>query len=330
VVAAVEHPGALPTTFLARCAHRWVLHLHDPIDAAALGATASQVPPAIPGRVFIVAGGMTAQLVEPGRGPTSGLANGRRRVVPRIDIVPAVVPASTLPDGRHGGDMTLLPLGTDFTSGNTCILELPDGEHVMLLGTARSGRSTTLTRLTEAWRSAHPGGRVLAALPRRSLFDHDLADTLLTGPALDLTTLQLPTRTGSSSTPTLVVVDDAELVDDPGGVLASFAAAGHPDHTVVAAGRAEAVRQSYGHWTTVVRRSRIGIVSAGSNDIDGDLIGAVLPRRLPVAPRPGLAWVVQHGVTRLVQVASRPDSTVDGSGARDGQRGPRTSRLATR
>ena len=117
--------------------------------------------------------------------------------------------------------------------------------------------------------------------------------------ARDLTLLEQIHSAG----PVLLVIDDAEAVDDPTGRLAALAAGARPGTSIVATGRADALRQMYGHWTAVVRRSRMGLVFTGGSDLDGDLFGVVLPRRTPIPPRPGLAWVVAGGPPRLVQVA---------------------------
>jgi S-DNA-T family DNA segregation ATPase FtsK/SpoIIIE len=104
----------------------------------------------------------------------------------------------------------------------------------------------------------------------------------------------------------LIAVDDADLVDDIGGALAALAASRRPGLMIVATGKPDSLRQSYGHWTGVVRRSRLGIVAAASNDLDGDLVGVVLPRRLPIPARPGLVWLVSAGDAVLAQVAVDP------------------------
>jgi S-DNA-T family DNA segregation ATPase FtsK/SpoIIIE len=180
-----------------------------------------------------------------------------------------------------------------MADGEPVVAALPDGDHLLVLGGSRTGRSTMLGRLAEAWREAHPTGHVLAVLPRRSLFPGELADEVVGR----VESLVLPTGVD-----VLVVVDDAELVDDPSGVLAA-AAGGRPGRTVVAAGRPDALRQSYGHWTTVLRRSRTGLVASGGSDSDGDLLSATVPRRTPVPARPGLAWLSVQGTVTLVQVA---------------------------
>jgi hypothetical protein len=40
-------------------------------------------------------------------------------------------------------------------------------------------------------------------------------------------------------------------------------------------------------------------------DVDGELLGATLPRRALIPPRPGLAWIIDQDGQRLVQVAAR-------------------------
>jgi len=303
VVATVEHAGVVPATWLARCPNRWVLHVHDPHDAAHLGAAAAFVPPVgTPGRLLVATSGLTAQLVAPGSVPLFGVPGGSTRACTgtdpaSIDIVPTHVPASDLPSAtRHDGG-TALSLGTDFTSGDTCWLHLPDGEHVLVLGGARSGRSATLARLATAWAQAHPHGWVGAILPRRAhgFTSRHLADEVSSDSSL---LHRLP-----DAVPVLLVVDDADSVDDPDGALAALAAGKRPETWVLAAGRPEALRQTYGHWTTVVRRSRTGVVLTGGSELDGDLLGVLLPRRLPVPARPGLAWMVVDHEHRLVQLA---------------------------
>jgi S-DNA-T family DNA segregation ATPase FtsK/SpoIIIE len=214
---------------------------------------------------------------------------------PTISIVPSTVDAATLSRGFASDGLTTLPLGIDFATGGMARLDLPDGEHALVLGGARSGRSTALVRVAAAWQSAHPLGWVGAVLPRRT----SAVDTIAHAFAADVSLLdQLPQHT-----PVLLVIDDAEAVDDAGGRLATLAASGRPGLWIVAAGRPDSLRQMYGHWTTVVRRSRTGLVLTGGSDLDGDLLGVTRPRRTPVPARPGLAWLVTGGPAQLVQVA---------------------------
>jgi len=297
IVATVEHVAAVPASLLARCAHRWVMHLHDAHDGAIVGVSAARVPAAgTPGRLVVAATGLAAQLLLD---TTPSLCRGKQsgRVADRIGIVPSRVSTDSLSRGVASNGVTSLPMGIDFASGGPHTIELPDGEHLLVVGGARTGRSSTLVRIADAWREAHPGGCVAAVTPRRG--------SAVTVPlnAADVSVLDNVPEHGAL----LLVIDDAEMVDDFGGRLAALAAGSRPNTWIVAAGRPEALRQLYGHWTTVVRRSRIGVVLTGGSDLDGDLLGVVLPRRTPIPARPGLAWAVADGRAALAQVALTPD-----------------------
>ena len=289
----IDRVSAIPSSVSAEFGQRWLFHLTDPLDAVALGVAAADVPPPVPGRIFVAAMRLDAQLmfgtVAAGRQAFDG------RLPPPVECLPARVSSSELLISERRGDDSLLSLGLRFTDGQACHIDIPDGEHVLIIGPARSGRSTALQRLVVAWREAYPDGWSCAVTPRRSatLLDEQhrhrsIADIIDDVPP-----------TGR----VLIAVDDAELIDDPDGALAKLAASRRPGLLIVATGKPDSLRQSYGHWTGVIRRSRLGIVSAASNDLDGDLLGATLPRHLPVAARPGLAWMISDGDVELVQVA---------------------------
>jgi S-DNA-T family DNA segregation ATPase FtsK/SpoIIIE len=315
LIVAASRPTAVPAAVIARCAHRWVLHLHDPHDAGPLGVPAARNPMAVPGRVYAIPEGLEAQLALPSRRAPRGAILGGPEAAPiePIDPIPSLVVSDSLLSARPterrvgevsavGGDTDVVALGVDCTTGNTAFLEIPEGEHVLVLGPARSGRSTTLTRVMVAWRTAHPDGTVLAVLPRRSAVDRQQVDHVVQVAELGShPSLISPHASGRRNI--LLLVDDAELVDDPDGLLATLAASRRPGVTIVAAARPDAIRQTYGHWTGVVRRSRLGVVTTGGGDTDGDVLGVVLPRRSPLRPRVGLAWLVDHGHVTLVQVA---------------------------
>jgi hypothetical protein len=99
----------------------------------------------------------------------------------------------------------------------------------------------------------------------------------------------------ANSRPTLLVIDDADAVDDETGVLRSLLDARLPLLTLAIALHPGALRGRYGHWTQEVRRHRTGLALLGGDD-DGDTWGVVLPRRLPLAPAPGRALVVRRGI----------------------------------
>lgn len=296
------HPVRLPAGPLGRCGRRWVLHLHDPADAAMVGVPATHVPVASPGRVWVQELGLEAQLVLPSTGLRS--VDGRRHARTRqdgcaIEPVPASVTDTCLPRGARADGELVLPLGLGLRTGRPVPLVLPEGDHVLVLGGPGSGRSTALAMLATAWRAACPEGRVVAVLPRRSRVDRSLADSVHR--SLHAALNEVPPEGGPA---TLLLVDDAELTDDPTGALAEMIASRRADLTVVAAARGEALRQRYGHWTAPLRAGRIGLVATATAYEDGDLLGAVLPRRAPLPARPGLMWLAHHDGTDLVQVAA--------------------------
>jgi S-DNA-T family DNA segregation ATPase FtsK/SpoIIIE len=204
---------------------------------------------------------------------------------------PAPTPIGALPElvdpvaspavGRRRHDGVELTIGIDAATLRPHVLTVPDGEHLLVLGPARSGRTSTLEALVGAWSDAH---RELGGLVTR--VSGDLGD--------------VPVLAG----PHLVVVDDAARLDDPTGAFSARLDAGEAGLTVFAAGHADALRARFGHWTQVVRRSRRGLVMSASADGDGDLLGLSLPTRPMIAARPGLAWWIADGVSGQIQVVA--------------------------
>ncbi|MEY2417221.1 MAG: segregation ATPase FtsK/SpoIIIE, family, partial [Ilumatobacteraceae bacterium] len=287
---AIDRVAAIPSSVLARFAQRWVFHLTDPLDAVGLGVASADVPGSIPGRIFAASTGLEAQLMV-GRVPLASPADGAFPAI--VECLPAVLHSSDLPPAEQCGDDLLLPIGLRFGDGHVCNLDVPDGEHVLITGPPRSGRSTALQRIVRAWVETNPDGwwRVLA--PRRTMLDQQHRHRSLAAIFDDIPPCGR----------VLIAVDDAELVDDMGGALAALSASRRPGLMIVATGKPDSLRQSYGHWTGVIRRSRLGLVMAASSDLDGDLIGMVLPRSMPIPARPGLVWLVSDGQAVLAQVA---------------------------
>ena len=202
-----------------------------------------------------------------------------RPVPPAIEVLPVMLDAAGI-RGCRDGHGTVLTLGQAAIDLDDARLELPDGEHLLVIGPARSGRSTALAAIAHAWSAANHG--------------------LVT----------VVTRTGSLATiphadgPHLVVVDDAALIDDVDGSFTARLEGREPGLCVVAAVHADAVRSRFGHWTSVIRRSRRGVVMSAAGEGDGDLIGASIPIRPAMPPRPGLGWICADGTVALAQLAT--------------------------
>jgi S-DNA-T family DNA segregation ATPase FtsK/SpoIIIE len=283
-----ERPGAVPSSVLASCADRWLFHLGDASEATACGVPPALVPAGIAGRVVVASTRLEAQLAVVDPAPVTKTGGGPAAV----GVLPRQVRAAELRPGAVNADGELdLVVGVDFETLGPAHLLVPDGEHVLVAGPPRTGRSTALVRLATSWQEAHPDGEVVVISPvRRS----PLASRAGAVAGIGL----LP-----GGSPALVVVDDAERVDDTDGALARLVAERRPGVLVVAAARPDTLRTLYGHWSAVVRRSRTGLLMTGCSDIDGDLFSELLPRTPPIPARPGLAWVIGAGGRSLAQIA---------------------------
>ena len=291
--------GSVPSAMLSQIARRWVFHLADPLEVGALGLKTMVVPMATAGRLFDTSSGCEAQIVARRPRLNSPHADRPLQSHPQLGRLDECIAVAGLPEAAaepSSGDV-LMPIGRNFDDLGYTVMVLASGEHAIVVGPARSGRSTALRTIADRWSTAHPDGWIGCVAPRRS-------SAVVGSVHADLDSLLAATP---ADVPVLVVVDDAELVDDASGAFAARISRRSDHFNVVAAGRAEGLRAGYGHWTTAVRRSRLGLVMAAANDLDGDLLGAILPRRLPIPSRPGLAWLVADGACRLVQIAQALD-----------------------
>jgi S-DNA-T family DNA segregation ATPase FtsK/SpoIIIE len=302
VLTAFTIDGGSTAAAMTPAGERWLFALDDPATARSFGA-GRPVASGTPGRMRIAASGLEAHVVDsaaaiPALATGSsgdGHSGGPSRIgtLPRTVLVGRLRPAGTIAAIAEGD--TIDPAGAvdpdppirSLLIGLACddlapaVLSLPIGDHIFIAGLARTGRSYALARVAAAWVEAAPGGRVVS--PTR---DGDLPPDVV------------PEGAGS---PLLVVVDDAERLDDRDGSMRDLLA--RPGVTIAIAARLDAVRSTYGHWTREVARSRCGLIMTAASEIDGDLLGVTLPRRSLVTARPGLGWLVDGSGHRLVQVA---------------------------
>jgi S-DNA-T family DNA segregation ATPase FtsK/SpoIIIE len=189
------------------------------------------------------------------------------------------------------GDADLAPAG----------LHLGEGDTALVAGPARSGKSTALCHLAGLVASRRPDVAVTAVTLRRSpLSAVNGVARVVTDPSLLVEAVE---AVGAATGPQLVLVDDADAVEDQGGALAGLLQQRRPDVRLVAAGRADVLRSTYGHWTAAVRRSRHGIALRPHPELDGELWQTALPRRGPSWFPPGRGYLVTEGRAELVQVA---------------------------
>ena len=154
-VLTAERPAALPAAFLASCATRWIGRLDDAAEATVCGVAPRVVPRRGPGRFVVARSGLQAQVAHDLDMATAALGPGGP---PPLGALPATV--TIAPGGSLAGGDAELVIGVDFESLGPAVLAVPDGEHVLVAGPPRSGRTTALAALLASWRALHPGGMV--------------------------------------------------------------------------------------------------------------------------------------------------------------------------
>jgi energy-coupling factor transporter ATP-binding protein EcfA2 len=168
-----------------------------------------------------------------------------------------------------------------------------DGNRIVQIGMTRRPMKTTTIRTL-------PDQIVLADLPPGAIgIDEDFEPVFLH--ATDHVLIAGPPRSGKTTALQTIaaVLGDHLFVDDAGHVDAI-----ELTRPVVAAARTDDVRGSYGHWLRELRKSRTGLLLQPDLSTDGDLLGVRLPRRSSTPLRPGRGFLVEHGETRLVQIAT--------------------------
>ena len=284
-------------------ADRWVFERCDPaVKGLVGGAPGSEA--GLPGRLRIASSGELRGLEAQVAIGADGLAELPSRDAPMaVDVIRTlpssvdrrVLPPSTSETGRSSG-VDRLSIGLGAVDLGPDILSVAEDEHILVLGAAASGVTTALHGIAAAWRETY-GDASVVTWPDTAGTENGSAQEATRGPAHGATPAGPRSRQ-------LLLVDDAHRVADGDGELARIAAGERPGVVICAGARLEALRSSYGHWTRELARNRCGLVMTAGGPVDGDVFGVGLPQRTLVAPRPGLAWVIDRAGERLVQIAT--------------------------
>jgi DNA segregation ATPase FtsK/SpoIIIE, S-DNA-T family len=307
-VVAADRTSAVSHALSSLVRQRLALRLGDKGDYSSFGIRMASVPEMVPGRAITVGNHQVVQIAR----PAGGAEAAARRVaaaVPapsrppvRMDVLATEVRLADLgATASLGARPWTVPVGVSESARATAHLVAYQGEHALFVGPARSGKSTALLTVAAACRAARSDIRVVAvAGPRSPIGADPLVDTAIH-----------PSQIGEGLMPlvepddgvVLVLVDDAESIDDVGGVLDKLSTSDRADLLFVAAGRNDGVRTGYSHWTRPLRRSKLGLMLRPDVDLDGDIFGTRLPRRSPVAMVAGRGYLAASGDVELVQVA---------------------------
>jgi S-DNA-T family DNA segregation ATPase FtsK/SpoIIIE len=293
VALAADRISAMPGALSATTPCKLLFRLPDPFDYASFGVRPGDPRRWPPGRAFDAATGLEVQVARstlpdvippPGPGP---------RPDP-IAVLARDLRLADLKSPRHrnpSGDRLVLPLGQLDEPRSTATIDLGPGDHLLVAGPDGSGRSTTLATLAA---TAAAGAEVLVSGPPRSALAGHAATRDRWVP-LDRLHHEVQ-RCGGRRT--LVLLDDADLLDDRSGMLAGLLDR-DPDVHVAVAAHAGRLRASYGHWTSPLRLARLGLALC-PGPYDGELWATTLR---PIGGAPGRGQLVCHGRPTLVQVA---------------------------
>lgn len=319
-VITADRRNAVPMGMFSTVQSRIILRAADPDDYAMLGldgrtAKAASLPP---GRGFTT-DGLEVQLALLGNNPagdaqsqalTARGAELEQRwgpgSAPEVGAMPTEVALSAVAQASKPlrpaigiGERELGPIAIDLQEG-----------HFLIAGPNRSGKSTALAILAMGLRSADPAleMHLLAGRRRTSLTAHSCWTSVARGvdeiEAICTRIAEAIDQRVPGQAPIVLVLDDGhELADSNADQLLGTIARRGRDVDVWLIGAAEtaAAHRSYGGWITEVRKERSGLLLQPDPDIDGDLLGARLPKSRGGSP--GRGFLVGRGVIQQVQVA---------------------------
>ena len=302
---------AVPSAMNEVTLQKWLFRLADTYDYSSLGVRGKEIPAAFPGRCVDPRTSLQMHVATPGIGMVAAVDRVRQRWahVPAKNAMVRRLPTQvTLPElgvePQLEGEPWRIPVGVGEMDLSPAFLDIYEGEHVLIAGPARSGKSTLLLALAGAVRGAATDrgpAQVWGICDRRSPLATAGLDRLAVGadevPAL-LAALRLERGT------VFLLIDDAERFEDADQSIAAVVASRRAGLCVIAAGRAADLRGLYSHWTKTLRKSRLGVLLQPDVDYDGELLGAILPRRAPVALTVGRGYIGVGGQMALIQSMS--------------------------
>ncbi|MYG57247.1 MAG: hypothetical protein F4067_07170 [Acidimicrobiia bacterium] len=299
MAAAADQLSRVSRAIQAVTPQTFVFRLGDPALYRQWGVSVDDPATLPPGRGFAVPSGVEIQVAIPDGGLAAAVADiaatyPQASGPPPVESLPATVDPARLDQARLGGSPWHLPLGLSDDTLAPVGLTLYPGEHALILGPPRSGRSSALVLLAAA--VAPAGGQVIALASE----DSPLANSpdVVVATHLD----EMLAAANSADPPILVLIDDAETVGDPNGDLKALATESGPGLHIVAAGRADRLRTAYGHWTAEIRFSRTGVLLQPT-PLDGDLFTIQLPTRPALPSLPGRGYLIQNGQPTILQIA---------------------------
>jgi S-DNA-T family DNA segregation ATPase FtsK/SpoIIIE len=307
-VMTADRISAVPAALSSTVSQRWVFRLADPYDYSSFGLKYQSIGILPPGRAVVTS---TSQLIQVGL-PTptlseavtrvaAGATGAKRRPVTLSTLPTEVDPTALGSEVDLDAQVWSLPVGIAESTLAPAVLRVYQAEHALIAGPPRSGRSGLLHGLALLLTTAAPEVGLTVVATRPSPLRTLDVDRVITR-ADDLPgALEAVIKSGDQQ---VILIDDADALDDPDGAIEALIKRRLPDVHLIASGRADALRSAYGHWTQQVRRSRSGVLLRPDIDLDGDLLGVRLPRRAPVAVTVARGWLINDGGAEFIQAAT--------------------------
>jgi len=308
-VITVDRTGAVPAALSSTVSQKWLFRLSDPYDYAMYGVKFRSPSALTPGRCVVAGNGQLIQVARPTPSLTEAVdriaaaASVPLRSPMELGTLPVSVDPHELSDAvRLDNEPWLLPVGIAESTHTPATLRVYPAEHVLIAGPARSGRSGVLYALARLLATATPkvGLTVIATRPSPLRQLDGVGQVVTDAQALPEALAQV----ADAGSRHVVLIDDAEALDDPAGAVNALLKRLLPDVHIFAAGRTDLLRSAYGHWTQTVRRSGTGVLLRPDVDFDGDLLAVRLPRRAPVAVTVARGWMVNGGEAEFIQAAT--------------------------
>jgi DNA segregation ATPase FtsK/SpoIIIE, S-DNA-T family len=310
VAIAADRLGAVPTALASLAQQRLAFQLADVADYAQFGLMRRAIPQFVPGRAVV---GGSAQVIQVARTaaelPEEVAARAARLAgatpdeggPPPVGVLPESVGVDALLGaGRAEREPLFIPLGIGDETLEPAGFELYEGDHAMIAGPARSGRTTALLVVAEVLSRLYPDIPLVGIATRRSALRDCGALARLISATEELGEIVSELRDAERLH--VLLIDDADVVDDPTRGLSDLFGAPRSNLHAIVAGRTDALK-TLGHWSVGVRRARTGLLLQPDVQVDGPLLGVTLPRRPTPPVRPGCGYRVDPGGFELVQVA---------------------------
>lgn len=305
-VIATSRAKAVPSAVDEVTTQKWLFRLADRYDYTSAGLSPKEIPPPVPGRCVVAELKLQAHVATPSVPREQAVAAvaarwpGAGRKAPVVGSLPTSVTAATLGASPSlGGEPWRIPIGIGEAELGPAYLETYQGEHILVAGTARSGKSSLLVGLAELLKAGPDPVQVWGLCGRRS--------PLATCSSLDRVGVgedQAAAIVAAARVATgrvVLLVDDALDFADDSEAISGLIDGRTQDLLIVAAGRSDDLRSAYSHWTKKIRKSRCGVLLVPDVDYDGDLLGTMIPRKAPVAMSVGRGYAVCGGEVGFVQ-----------------------------